>query len=144
MPLAAGGATTAELLADLSPALVTALRRRPVHVLPVGGGVYAHLQEYGAAKIRLEVAGPGARLTLGLNHERLLVPGAAMQALVSVSGGDYAVAPGSPHEVKIDAGFDHRETRVVQADERGVLTFPVAGARAQVEISPEEASAPPG
>jgi hypothetical protein len=136
LPLAAGGTTTAELLVDLPAGRLTALARRPVQVLPLAGGAFAHLEEYGPGEIRLELAGPGGRLILGLNHQRTFNPGGPLQVMVSVSDGDYAVAPGSRHRVQIDAGFGQRTDTVQQADDRGVLTFPVSGAHAEVALTP--------
>ena len=133
---AASGAAPRELRVTLPPDRVVELPRRPVQVLPVTVGVYAHLREYEANRVRLEVAGPGARVITGLRHERLLSSGDPCQALLVLAPGTYAIAPGSQHWVKINAGFMQRSETLVQADEQGKLRLQVAGAHVSVEIAP--------
>ena len=133
-----------ELMAPLPPGQVVGLASRPVQILPVAGGVFAHLREYAPDHISLELSGPGAQVLTGLRQERMLGAGALGQALVVVSSGEYAIAPGSQHWVKVNAGFQQRREFFAQADAQGRLSLPVSGAHVEVDIAPRPSIAASG
>ena len=137
----AAGSVPVELMAPLAPGIVVALPQRPVQVLPVAGGVFAHLRTYAPDRVSLELAGPGAQVLTGLRRERRLGPGAPGGALVVISSGAYPIEPGSQHWVKINAGFGQRREFFAQADAQGRLSLPVSGAHVEVEVTPQPSSA---
>jgi hypothetical protein len=80
----------------------------------------------------------------GLRRERMLGPGAPEEALVVISSGIYAIAPGSQHWVKINAGFGQRREFFAQADAQGRLSLSVSGAHVEVEVAPQPSIAASG
>lgn len=136
-PLYGGVAPGAVVLTAQVPAdrLVT-LRQQPICVWPLGGEAYAHLREYEAQRISLEIAGPGARLTTGLDREPTLTGGQPTQVVVRISPGEYAVEPGSWHQLTIKPTFGQQSGEQIQADDKGQLAFQVSGDRVKVEIVP--------
>lgn len=133
--------SAAEMLAYLEPLRVQGFPQRPVRVLPETSGAYAHLTAYTSERISLEIAGPGATVTLGMRQQRRLSSGNLVRVLIKVTGGDYALVPGSQHRVRVSAGFEQRVDTVMTATERGELTIPAAGRRLEVEITPASSGA---
>jgi hypothetical protein len=125
--------------AELRARQFVTLPRVPVALLPVGSGAVAYLRRYDSAGLSLLVGGPGASLTLDLHHQRDFTTGQALTAQVVIAGGAYPIAPGSRHQVNIDAGFGHRTTGIATADEQGRLSFTVSGGKINIDIAPEPA-----
>jgi hypothetical protein len=122
--------------AELAPGQLVTLPRVPVALLPAGSGAVTYLRRYGPAGLSLLVAGPGARLTLDLRHQRDFTQGQPLSARVVIENGAYPVPPGSRHQVKIDAGFGHQTTAIVPADDQGRLSFTITGGKVQIEVAP--------
>ena len=125
--------------AELGAAQLVTLPRAPVALLPAGSGAAGYLRAYGPAGVSLVVAGPGARLAWGADHRRDFTPGQPLSAQVVIDNGDYPVAPGSRHQVRLDAGFERRTTEIVTADDQGRLTFAIAGGKIQIDVTPAPA-----
>ena len=127
--------------AELKPGALVTLPRVPVVLLPDGEGGLAYLKQYRPAGLTLLVAGPGALLTLDFDKSRTFTLGRPLTARVVIENGDYAVAPGSRHQVTIDSGFGHKSTSVMPADDQGRLSFTLTGGKVKVEVAPAPAPA---
>ena len=120
----------------LPPLQITATTAKPVQIQPYAGEAVGRLWEYGPDRVRLEIAGAGARLFRSPDGDWQLSPGQPTVVRVTVGSGLYPIAPLSWHQVEIDAGFARRSTQRIQADPHGKLRFDAAGQRATVEICP--------
>lgn len=124
------------LVVDLPPLQVTGLPAKPVQVQPYAGEVTGRLLGYSADRIKLEIAGPGARLFKSLSGEMELSLGQPTTVRVTIQSGLYHIEPLSGHQIEIDAGFNRHSTEQITADPHGKLQFDVSGQRATVEIYP--------
>ena len=120
----------------LAPLQVTAVRAKAVQIQPYTAQATGRLLAYGSNRIKLEIAGPGARLANSLSGKIELSQGQPTTVRVTVQSGVYAIEPLSWHQVEIDAGFQRYTNQQVQADPHGNLRFDVSGQQATVEIYP--------
>ena len=127
---------TMVVTSELAGASLRTLRRTPVAVLPVATGALTYLRRYGPEGVALEVAGPGATLTRNLAKERTFTQGASLTARVVIDNGDYPIAPGSKHQVKLDPGFGRETTSTLQADAQGRLVVEITGGRMLIDVVP--------
>lgn len=118
---------------------IVTLRRRPICVWPLWGEAYAHLREYGPRQIKLDLAGPGTRLTTGLDREPSLARGQPTRVVVRISPGEYAVEPGSWHQLTINPTLGQQFVEQIQADSKGQLAFQVSGRHVEVQVVPRPA-----
>jgi len=135
--LPSGKRSGAALLSvDLPLLQVTGLRAKPVQIQPYATEANGRLLEYSTKRIKLEIAGPGARLFRSASGETELSLGHPTTVRVTIQSGLYAIESLSWHQVEIDAGFKRHSSEAVQADPQGRVRLDVTGQRATVEICP--------
>ncbi len=107
-----------------------------MQIQPYATEANGRLLEYSTKRIKLEIAGPGARLFRSASDETELSLGHPTTVRVTIQSGLYAIESLSWHQVEIDAGFKRHSSEAVQADPQGRVRLDVTGQRATVEICP--------